>query len=547
MVRAAALGILSVVFAACSSDESPSAPVDAGCLVDPCEPDGSLDQSMCAAIRGNGDRVFAHFASLARIVEHYGPLDGAAGGSSGSITIFLTESIQSHPLVDDCGGVACSERERADRIALLLKSLPGYAYALADTPEALAVQHLLPLIERVQEEGIVALLETDIFEARDALLALLESDDVRELINPEVLDLLVESEDPTFHIVDIVSELQNFGSFAADDPAILVRPGVLDFEAFAEMLGRIGSFYAGRGPVDDDRMQAFLSDCAGAGRGLPWADIAEFPAEEGTCGAMFHELVTVWREGWLDEDADYASRIDDPVGRDLPALVSTSVLQGEAVTVFEQARADYIAAEPLSLDGIDFDDIRFGYWGAASDLGRVIANPHGFDDAKTAKMVSLGEATWREALSLSPAEPGLARALAIDETHVSAGGWSDLHPVLALRNLGCDEVVYVTRRGAESRFAQGVATLLGMGESERVELYDLDGPSSFTRSLEEADAVYCTDWDNMPALDLEVMSEHAYNAPLETTSAFFAAGDDAYPNIVERTGEPGCTAGVAPE
>jgi hypothetical protein len=48
---------------------------------------------MCAAIRANGQLVFAHFASLARAVEHYGPLAGAAGGSSTSLTIFPTEQV----------------------------------------------------------------------------------------------------------------------------------------------------------------------------------------------------------------------------------------------------------------------------------------------------------------------------------------------------------------------------------------------------------------------------------------------------------------------
>jgi hypothetical protein len=543
MKRAFALIFAASLLVACSSNDDPPSQPDGGCEGPRCDA-GAEVRSMCAAIRGNGDRVFAHFASLARIVEHYGPLGGAAGGSSASITIFLIESIQRHPLVVDCGGSPCSAREQADRIALLLKSMQGYAFALGESPEALAVQHLAPLAQRIREAGIVALLETDIFEARDALLVLLESEDLRALINGEILDLLTESADPTFHIVDIVNELESFGSFAADDPAILVRPGVLDFEAFAEMIGRIGSFYAGRGPMDEAATQAFFSECAGPGRGLIWHELAELPATGGTCGEVFHSLVTDWREGWLADGANYPSRIDDPIGESLPALVSTSVLQGDAVEILEQARADYVAAEPYSLDGIDFADIRFGYWGAAADLERVGSNPRGYDDLKTAKMLALGETTWRTALSLSPAEPGLARALEIDEERVSAGGWSDLHPVLVLKNLGCDEVIYVTRRGSESRFAQGVASLLGMQDADRAQLYDLEASSSFVRSLEEADAVYCTDWDNMPALDLVEMYEHAYNAPLESSRAFFTAGDDPYAGVVASTDYPGCTPGA---
>ncbi|MEO0973674.1 MAG: hypothetical protein AAFX85_11320, partial [Pseudomonadota bacterium] len=34
------------------------------------------DAPMCAGVRGNGPRLWAHFTSIARLVEHYGPLGG---------------------------------------------------------------------------------------------------------------------------------------------------------------------------------------------------------------------------------------------------------------------------------------------------------------------------------------------------------------------------------------------------------------------------------------------------------------------------------------
>jgi hypothetical protein len=543
--RSMSMSLAALLATACAGNEPESSEEDPTCAGAKCDDPNADERSVCAAIRGNGQLVFAHFASLARIVEHYGPLHGAAGGSSASITIFLTESIQSHPAVTDCAGATCSPREQANRIALLFKSLQGYAVALTGTPEALAVQHLAPLAARVQEAGIASLAETDIEAARDALLELLQSEDLRDLVNQEVLDVLLHSPDPEFHVRDIVGALTSFGDFRSDDPAILVRPGVLDFEAFAEKIGRIGSFYAGEGPLDDAAMQAFMTDCAEAGRGLDWLELASLPTEHGTCGEAFTAVLTDWREGWLTNEGDYPSRIDDRVGQRLPALVSTSVLQDGAAAVFEQARADYLEARPFSFDGIDFADVRFGYWGDQGDLDRVAANPRGYDDAKTAKLLTLGQVTWREALSFSPAEPGLARALELDEQLVSAGGWSDLHPVFVLKNLGCDEVIYVTRRGPESGFATGVATLLGMQPEDHELLYDLDAPSSYTRSIEEADAVWCTDWNSLQGTDIVGVYAHAYNAPLESTSAFFAAADDAYPGLVERTGHPGCTLAVA--
>ena len=538
------VSLATLFLSACAAEDPEIAEGGSGCVGAKCDDAEAAERSLCAAIRGNGQLIFAHFASLARVVEHYGPLDGAAGGSSASITIFLMESIQGSPLVTDCGGRSCSARERADRIALLLKSLQGYAFALSGTPEALAMQQLAPLAARVQEAGIASLLETDLEAARDALLDLLQSEDLRELINGEVVDLLLDSPDPAFHVRDIVGSLANFGSFQADDSAIFVRPGVLDFQAFAEKIGRIGSFYAARGPIDHSEMEAFLAGCAEPGLGLGWVEVAALPLDGTTCGEAFTRVLTEWRKGWLAAEDDYPSRIDDPIGRTLPALVSTSVLQGDAVAVFERARADYLAARPVSFEGIDFADVRFGYWGNEGDLDRVAANPRGYDDAKTAKMLPLGGATWREALSLSPAEPGLARALEIDERLVSAGGWSDLAPVLVLENLGCDEVVYVTRRGPESGFATGVATLLGMQPNDEELLFALDAPSGYARSIEEADAVWCTDWNSLDATDIVAVSAHAYDAPIESTSPFFTTGDPA-PNLVDRTGLPGCTPGVA--
>lgn len=540
---------IALALAGCSSNEE-SRSADAGCPESGC-PDAAApidweERSLCAAIRGNGDRVFAHFASLARIVEHYGPIDAAAGGSSASISIFLTESIQGHPQTHACEGDPCAPRERADRIALLFKSMAGYTEILADTPEGLALRLLAPLAAQIREAGLAELIETDLSAARDALLDLLDSEDLRTLINPELIDLIVESDDPLFHLRDLVGELENLGSFHTDDPSIFARPGPIDFEAFAELVGRVGSFYAGEGPLDDAAMERFFADCAGPSRGLLWDEAAALPSGDTTCGERFRVILEDWREAFVEAGGEGA-RIDDPVGGELSALISTSVLTGSSADAFDDARAQYLAAqEDIELGDIDFDDVRFGYWGQSEDLSRVHGDREGFGDDKTERFLPLGAASWREALRYSPAEPGLARALELDQAWVSAGGWSDLHPTLVLQNLGCDEVIYVTRRGAESNFAQGVAELLGMDEATREDLYALDAESSFARSVEEADATWCTDWDNQSAFDIAAMSEHAYNAPLESVSEYFRGVDEPYDELVDSTGHPGCTPGAAP-
>ena len=153
-------------------------------------------------------------------------------------------------------------------------------------------------------------------------------------------------------------------------------------------------------------------------------------------------------------------------------------------------------------------------------------------------------------MGLSPAEPGLAplqEFSANGEKLYSAGGWSDLHPIAVLKAHGCGKVVYVTRRGGESLFGQGVAKrLMGFPEVpwERLStsdsmkainvvrnnqgnpadqtslwsrLYNLaNANSSFNRALNLADAVLCTDWNRFNITDkgaIDAMITEAYRAP----------------------------------
>lgn len=529
-----------VAAAGCQGGSDASDPL---CSGDKCDDlgDGSDEVTVCAAVRGNGERIPAHFASLARIVEHVGPLDAIAGGSSGSITSFLYESIAMGPGVRECGeGATCGGEERAARIAFLLKSLQGALEVLARSPEAQALGRLSALVAEVKAQGIEALAEEDVAAARDALLAILESDELAPLVNPELLDLLVSSPDPAMHVRDLAGAIGGLGSFAPPSALELVRPGVIDFARFADLIGRIASFYAGYGPYDRAGMEGLLASCAARSRGMRWSQAAALPLEGGaTCGARFAELLTAYRAA---AGPGAPNRADDPIGAHLPALVMTSVVEGAGAAELARAQAAYRAGEVPTL-AVDFDDVRIGTFGQKGHLERVAANPRGFTDLKTKKFLALGERSWREVLSFSPAEPGLARALELGDGSYSAGGWPDLHPVQALENLGCDQVVYVTRRGPESSFAQGVGSLLGMSEAERAELYDLAADSAFAAALAQAGAVWCTDWNQVGG-DLESLAADAYGAPMETSDPFFAEGPSAYPGAASDLGLVGCTPGA---
>jgi hypothetical protein len=500
---------------------------------------------LCAAVRGNGPKIPAHFGALARAHEHYGLLWGMSGGSSGSITTFMVESMYLNPQLDDCGGKKCTSDESAARAALMLKSFQAYLSVLADTEEGQAFAAGATLAQRLKDKDVESLLASDPQAGLDALQDVLGSEDLAALINPEVLELLQSSPDPVAHAQDLVAALQMSLAFQVDSEKVFLRPGLIDFGALAQKLGRVGSFYAGYGPHDAAGTERFFAACATPGRGKEWKDVAKLPAGEGTCGDAFAELLGGYRAKLLADEASHPSRIDDEVGAFLPVLVSTSLLEGESVEMWRSALDAYRGSSPIAWTP-SFDDVKVGYFGLDADLDRVLENRQGYEDLKTNKATAIRGATWAVALSTSPAEPGLARGIELEDGRVSIGGWPDLYPVQALKNLGCDEVLYVTREGGMiGSFADQVASRLGMSAEEREALYSLRDDSSFTEALVEADAVWCTDWDIPATSDVQGVLSNAWNAPLESSDPFFTKGKNAYPGVEPDLGKPGCSAGVA--
>ncbi|HRE88238.1 MAG TPA: hypothetical protein PK095_03775 [Myxococcota bacterium] len=503
---------------------------------------------VCVAIRGNGELITSHFASLASIAEHFGPFEGVAGGSSASITSFLTESMHMHPGLTTCGDAPCTRRQAADRLGLLYKSLFGYLEAMGDTDEAVAVTQILGVITLAQEEGIGTLVENNnLSEAWSALVTLLDSEEVKDLVNAEVLAFLTAPDSITANVREVWDAFTTFGNFQANSPKIFLRPGLVDFAGLARKVGRIGSFYAGYGEFDAAAWESFFEACAESGRGKPWPMVGDLESDGQTCRERFRAILDPWRVSFIavEDDPQTDNRIDDPVGQHLRALVVTSVLTGPAASEFDTARRAYFEAEDFTF-APSFSDLRIGYWGNVVDTTGVITNPKGFPDAKTAKAMSLGSATWLQALSMSPAEPGLSRGVAIDAQRVSAGGWPDLAPVLALENAGCERVIYLTRRGGESMFAVQIATLLGMDAATGQALYDLGTESSaFNLSLREAAGVWCTNWNAFGATDLTGLVTDAMSAPFEVHDPTLVPLMP-YAGTTNRANLPGCTPGVVP-
>lgn len=548
-------------------------------------------EGYCLAVRGNGELAPAHWGAMARVVEQLGLPAAAAGGSSASVSLFLLESIAMNPAVK----AAATADAKADVASFLLKSLQGQLEEIADRQEWKQMRELMVFLRQpdggssgdlltwLKEMALTRPEQLAAFIAKNktAIEGSLAAAAYTGVINlatlqplqqamqeastaPDEATRLAAMKRAQFLSYQIYQAAALLGKFNAEgDANLFFRPGVVDFAGLAAKLGRIGSFYAGRelGAVRTAQLKKVLSTCMPLARGKTWGELSQLHP---SCSTDFKTLLAGYHSAGLPKLAD--SRELDRVGAYLPTFPTTSVLRGSAYAAAKAALALY----PQALDtefgknfAVNGDEVRFGYWGPQQALDRIAQNlktpfrdraGRQWDfsgDAKSRRFVALGEASWAEALRLSPAEPGLAPlqlfTAASGENMASAGGWSDLHPGAVLKAAGCTNTVYVTRRGGESLFGQSVAKrLIGFSDvpwgrlatdptrraasrlrnnqgdaadqkSTWSQLYNLANPaSSFNTALKSFDAVVCTDWDRFDVTDsgaLEQMIGEAYRAP----------------------------------
>lgn len=568
--------------------------------------DYSSEGTYCAAIRGNGELMPAHWGSMARLVERYGVPSGMAGGSSASITMFLMESIGINPLV----------KNNVQR-ALLIKSIEGYFETLTQTSEGKALISLLKdkaaisqLVQKMaasqgQLDNATAA-EVTAFQLKHMqdIQVVMESSDLKEILNPEMLQyvqqtigmskVLQETPNSTlkkqvdYRYGQIERAFQNFGKFSTTtDNTLFFRPGIISFEKVANLFGRMANFYASYDLGKDNQvkvtvdamMTQFLNVCSTDSKGKSWQELV---ARTPVCRQMLGKSILDYRNETKKlelEGKKLKNRVSENIGTHISTFPTTSVLIKKAVGKYKEVHAAYLTTIDPDF-GLDFkvhsSQYKFGYWGNVAELNKIKRNlksKTGFTDArgikinlskdlKSSKFLSLGSAPWLTALSTSPAEPGLARILPIkNRTDVlSAGGWDDLHPTMVLRAVGCKNIIYVTRRGGDSMFGQGVVRKLtriggfdwqeweglsseqkreknargdkddvGKNASSWSKLYNLANPeSSFSRSISLADSVWCTNWDqqNVKAGMPAVVAD-GYNAPLYNGSnnQFFKSGN----------------------
>ena len=489
----------------------------------------SYSKDYCAAIRGNGELMPAHWGALSKIVEQNGLPSAMAGGSSASITLFLVESLAMNPQLDT-----------PEKQALAIKSFQGYFEALTQTTEGKAVSAILADKEFISEvltalknldnlktlhgedlETFLPLLQKNISE----LQSIMKSPLFGDLLNPELINYLketytlsqqtdalvksqlVEPQRPLsigelnllsqldFRLNQIKIAVENFGSFNPfSDDTLFFRPGLINFKHMAKVFGQMADFYAGvklrntkiQAQVDFE-MRNFLESCGSTSQGLTWTELNN---KNPKCRPQLIKAILTYRHGQI-LDGDVSKRVEEPVGKYISTFPTTSILRGDSATQYRKLKVDYLTATTPDFGSqfvVNYSDLRFGYWGAERSLRKIESelkrNPKTYDDEKSSKFLSLGETPWLTVLSTSPAEPGLANIQELDSKQLSAGGWSDLHPTLVLSAHGCEKIIYVTRQGGDSIFGQGVAKkLVDMDGFDPSEWKDLTKPQKFEKNL----------------------------------------------------------------
>mmetsp|Transcript_29784 Transcript_29784/g.43911 ORF Transcript_29784/g.43911 Transcript_29784/m.43911 type:complete len:648 (-) Transcript_29784:99-2042(-) len=500
------------------------------------------DLPFCAGVRGNGARIFSHFAVLARLVEDFGPLDGISGGSSGAITLLIHDAIVSSDLVTNCpGDVCCTYDEQNARISFLLRSFESITETFFPVMIAASALVIPQILQKINDKNILGnLLSFDPKKQEKGLrdfLKLLdktvdEAPFIKTFLNPQVAQAIIGSPNPIGMAEDIISGLDQI--FDSRSPLILVRPSILNWEGVAELFDVLASFLHGSEPVNVDGMQLMLSQCAVLGD-TSWTQSASRLVWIGlpvpvTCQEIFTALLA---EFVFTRDSKDPSYIKNKIGKNIPTTVSTGVMTKDAYEEWDELNDRYLSSLTFPVDTSDwnppFEDVRFGYFGDKESLKRakeVVGAGKLYDDPKSEKFLALGDANWKQVIMTSAAEPSLSSAVPIGKKEVSVGGWVDFGPAQVLAGMGCDRSILITRQDGTGSYSQGLMALMGATPAEVDLQYDFTvAESAWSISADLATGTVCTDWDGPSGTDFAAIAGDGLTAPFLHTDACFEALD----------------------
>lgn len=484
--------------------------------------EASFGNNYCIAIRGNGELEPAHWGALAKTVETFGIPSGMAGGSSGSISTFLMESL----MLNKSYSNENDPTKKRQILAFLIKSLKGFVEAKVSDPKVQSLfstldffsniksrdKFLKEIIDFIKENEDLNKITSSFFsfgsKINDLKSLLVKLKDSKIFYGPQVerfhRALIEYLKDETHLNKDkftqlnleykkLKAALEVFGSFnAKDDGDLFFRGGIVNFGALANAIGFVADFYSQKQSNTDIDSQFghFINECQNQKSGK-WFE------QNSPCTHSLTVLINKYIEFRKSKNSDEvinSIRINEKVGAVLPALISTSVAIGESAQKLKDLKNNYDTNKNgVSRDlNLNPNEIQFGYWGQEQHLQSIQTffkkNPdHELTSIdKSKRFLSLGQSTWITALSLSPAEPGLSSMIEFNLNNskvVSLGGWSDLHPVPVLKAMTdiCRNVVYITRSGGDAVFGQGIAKKVFNFDFPIWE--DLDGLSKDPKNL----------------------------------------------------------------
>lgn len=518
----------------------------------------AADPGFCLALRGNGYKVPVTLGALARLSEEFGVAGLVLGSSSGSIAAFLYENILLNPAIGDCAGAPCPPQVLGARVSLSLKSMLGFTDFLRASRSGGIVDDVEARLAAGDGPGI------------GAVGAILSDAPLRGLINGQALlpsRAVFYPQNWRRHAARLrgAAGAANFGATVSFES--LLREGLLDLDHAIRLVGRAGDFYSNSGPDLSAQWSKFYGDCTGTQIATGWPGIAARPAGPpgSTCGTLLHDMIETFlaragprapntrqstsrRRGSHRPGPGEPLSLQRSVGATHPILVTASFVTGEAVhQSFIRDKRRYDLFQPVDFGPRDWqDEFRIAYFGQDDVLARLSENRMGFKDLKTRRFQAAGPVTWRDAMVRSIGEPGLQAARpyrAPDGTvGITAGGWVDNFGTRPLKNLGCGQVVFVTRQGTDFRFAGGVARALGAGDGFIERLFAQTAGGAFGAALDAADGIVCTDWDRFegPLNSPEQMAAHGYQSALVTRSPWLLEHASAHLPIRRDHDTPGC-------
>ena len=445
-------------------------------------------------------------------------------------------------------------------MALLLKSVRGYAESVGLDDGILGNAGILQLVEQVKEQGLDSLASTDPASAAASLRALLTPSATARLsllVNPELLSML-DTTDPqllAFGTREVLASLEEFGAFSVADDWLFFRPGLVDFDAAAgTTFARAGDFYAGYGPSDAAGMRHFLDACAAPTAGLVWIESERRRrrvAREGERRDVVRGPPRIARD--RVHERERPERPDVRVAhrrtgrRDARRDAATSIVTGASVDAYAAGRAAYVTGQYPTGDvpfAVSFDDVKFGYWGAAGSLATILANPPAATPTRRRRRRRRSDtrrgATCSRARPPSPGSRGSASSpTARGGSRPAAGricaGAGAEEPRLRSRRVRHAPPARERVRGRRRAEARDVARRSGGALRPR------EPRERLQRVAPRVDRDVVHELERVRRLAARRDGRRPDRAPLETSDSFFAG----YAGVTPRAGFAGCTPGVA--